>query len=88
MQGRRVSDDVTPDLLEPGDYCLRRSILWARTPNGTLCRIDSRWSITEEPDGSLTVGAAPGSTSSSIEVHGGGGVEYWHGHLIAGVWGP
>lgn len=83
MQGRRVDKR---DALESGDYCLLKGILWGRTPNGTLCRIDSRWAITEEPDGSLTVGAAPGSTQSSIEVHGGGTEAYWHGYLTAGVW--
>lgn len=86
MQGRRVASEVRPDELEPGDYNMRGRILWGCTPNGSLCRIDERWTIIENPDGSCTVAAAPGSSNSSIEIHGGGGVEYWHGYLTGGIW--
>lgn len=73
--------DGNPFDLAPGDYMLTaQRVLWLRTPNGALGRITAPpWtSIEEHEDGTITV-------DPSIEIHGGGDVPYWHGHLVRGV---
>jgi hypothetical protein len=84
VQGRRVPDETPVHELEPGDY--RREgerILWGCAPNGEIARVDRRWSIVEEPDGTITVGPLSEGGSSSILIHGPRG---WHGYLEHGVW--
>lgn len=71
--------------LQPGDYSLRADgILWVRVPNGLMARIDERWSVAEEEDGTVTVGPLrPGGAHSIRIVQGDQG---WHGFLERGVW--
>jgi hypothetical protein len=72
--GRRL--DSLHQLDRPGDYCRRGAIVWGIDPTGESVRLDERWPLVEEDDGTLTV-------SGSIWVDKPNG---WHGHLERGVW--
>jgi hypothetical protein len=79
LQGRRVRGDQL-DLREPGDYQLLLDRLWCLLPSGEHARIDERWGIEEHDDGTISIVAAPGQSSYSIQT------PKWHGFLERGVW--
>lgn len=83
-QGRRVDPDTGIIDLAPGDYCWDGGpILWGAAPDGSICRIDERWSITQHEDGTVSVGPTAPGEMFSIWVNKPTG---WHGFLERGVW--
>jgi hypothetical protein len=77
MQGNRRPDKTEAHTLQPGEY-VREAEGWSICdPLGNIGGIDSRWSITEHDDGTITV-------SPSIRQRGTYGE--WHGYLERGVW--
>lgn len=78
MTGRRLPDesDWSSDM-QPGTYWKRKGRWFALTPNELLADL-SKHSVTEEPDGTITV-------SPSILVNRDMPVS-WHGYLERGVW--
>lgn len=84
-RGRRVDASTPIHELAPGDYRYADSaIMWAMLPNGELIRVDERWRLVEEDDGSITAAPLHPGENHSILVQGLHGE--WHGHLIAGTW--
>lgn len=85
MQGRRVEQSTFPPDLEAGDYMLAKGDSgdwWFRDPNGSLGRLDQRWTFTVHEDGTLTVGAGASGKKSIQKDEPGGG----HWLLEHGVW--
>lgn len=73
-------------------------VLWGILPNGFFCRLPARqlgegnppkenlaWSITENPDGTVTVDPSIEAWDRP-EKAAAGPDHYWHGHLVNGVW--
>lgn len=83
MIGRRVypnTEDGNYRGLAAGDYGKWKDQWLVCVPTGSIGRIDSKWSVTEHEDGTITV-------SPSIEVSTKHVPElYWHGFLKKGVW--
>ena len=86
MQGRRLPDIKledwygrdTEDTFKPGDYARFRNLVVFRLPNGILGTLSTRiHSVTDEPDGTLTV------SPSILTQH---GDRQWHGYLKKGIW--
>lgn len=89
LPGRRV-EPAFENLEKPGDYYFANGILWAILPHGGHARLlstdaaaeekGSRWQVTEEDDGSVTV--SPSILQHAIPNY----APEWHGYLERGVW--
>lgn len=81
MNGRRIPDgEWQAHAAQPGDYCRTgEHVVWAMTPTGEYARFDERWTITENPDGTLTI-------NDSLRLGQPGEPGHYHGTLTGGVW--
>ena len=86
MIGRRVEPDIPREAMMPGDYRRRLEEGFVTDhwdvclPNGIHTAIsDKVHSVTEHPDGTITV-------SPSILLEAGDPKWTWHGYLEHGVW--
>lgn len=81
MQGTRKPDGTLPHEMEPGDYALANSgdRVWLCSPVGVAGSVDSKWTITIEDDGTISI--SPSIWWSKHEIPPG-----WHGYLEHGVW--
>jgi hypothetical protein len=79
MQGIRIQPPVKLADFEPGAYGKVGDAWLCCTPNGLLRVFNAGHTITEHPDGTITV-------HPSILVAPAGGEPGWHGYLEAGVW--
>jgi hypothetical protein len=60
MKGTRQPEGTKVNSLKPGDYILNsnKNFVGIRLPSGKFGQIDSKWTITVENDGSLTISPA------------------------------
>lgn len=91
MTGRRIITDKLTEphdleaLLRPGDYCKSEKYpelgWYLCAPNGDIGIVRPPvFTITEFPDGSITVGPA------SVQMYKSDGSKGWHGYLHRGEW--
>lgn len=82
MQGKRMPDGASPNMLNAGEYCACQfddgRVFYACSPDGRLANL-ARHVVTEHDDGTISV-------SPSILVRGGGDEGEWHGFLERGFW--
>jgi hypothetical protein len=78
LVGTRVYTDNLQDLERPGAYGKIGDAWVVCMPTGELAFLNAGHTITEHPDGTITV-------SPSILMPVGRG-PYWHGYLEHGVW--
>lgn len=79
MQGRRRAPNTKPWNLKPGEYMLRRGIVWCQLPTDVgPCRLEG-WTYEVHENGTISVNPS---------IHDVGTEDGYHGWLRRGVWEP